>query len=41
MFYGSSSLYKLSDISKWETKNIRSMNPMFIICQKLKPLPDI
>ena len=40
MFLGCSSLNHLSDISKWDTTNVISMNSMFADCQNLKPLPN-
>jgi len=41
MFYGCKSLKELSDISKWDTKNVINMSSMFSIFESLKELPDI
>ena len=36
-----SSLLKLPDISKWNTKNVTNMKGLFCGCSSLKFLPDI
>ena len=41
MFFGSSSLSSLTDISKWNTNNITNMNSMFYECKLLSSLPNI
>ena len=41
MFEGCKSLSKLSDISKWNTKNVTDMSYMFKDCESLFQLPDI
>lgn len=41
MFYGCSSLIYLSDMSKWDTKNISDMSYMFCDCKSLLCFPNI
>ncbi len=41
MFNWCESLKELSDISKWNTKNVTNMRHMFLGCESLKELPDI
>ena len=41
MFFWSSSLLSLPDISKWNTSNIINMSHMFYHCETLLSLPDI
>jgi surface protein len=41
MFDKCTSLYSLPDISKWNTKDVKSMSGMFSGCSSLKELPDI
>ena len=41
MFNFCNSLNSLPDISKWNTKNVISMEGMFSNCESLKILPDI
>ena len=41
MFSGCSSLISLSDISKWNTNNVKYMSEMFSKCSPLISLPDI
>ena len=41
MFSECKSLQSLPDISKWDTKNVESMDYMFCGCKSLQSLPDI
>jgi len=41
MFYNCSLLRSLSDISKWNTNNVKDMFNMFNKCSSLSSLPDI
>ena len=41
MFSGCNSLNSLPDISKWDTKNVTTMDYMFSGCKSLNSLPDI
>ena len=41
MFGWCKSLKSLPDISKWDTKNVTSMDYLFLACSSLKSLPDI
>ena len=41
MFYHSSNLSTLPDISKWNTNNVTNMSYMFYHCYNLSTLPDI
>ena len=41
LFFGCSSLSFIPDISKWNTKNVKSINQMFPRCLSLSFLPDI
>ena len=40
-YYNCSLLQSLPNISKWNTKNINSMNGVFFNCSSLLSLPDI
>ena len=41
MFYGCSSLSLLSDISQWNTSNVKDISIMFYNCSSLSSLPNI
>ena len=41
MFYNCSSLFYLSNISKWNTSNIINMDYLFYFCSSLVKFPDI
>ena len=41
MFYGSSSLRVLTDISKMDISNINNISFLFQICSYFKVMPDI
>ena len=41
MFFQSSSLESLPDISKWDNRNVKDMSDMFCGCCSLESLRDI
>jgi surface protein len=41
MFFDCTSLISISDISTWDTSNVKDISDMFVGCKSLTSLPDI
>jgi surface protein len=41
MFFDCTSLISISDISTWDTSNVKDISVMFVGCKSLTSLPDI